>query len=57
MGFNFRVEYRSGSTNIVADALSCRDMADGPKLMALSSQSFAVFDALRVELAASPELQ
>jgi hypothetical protein len=57
MGFDFRVEYQLGSTNIVADALSSRDMADGPELAALSSPSFAVFDSLRVEIAASPILQ
>jgi hypothetical protein len=45
MGFDFRVEYQSGSTNIVADALSHCDTKDGSELAALSSPTFAVFDS------------
>jgi hypothetical protein len=33
LGFDFTVEYKSGSTNIVADALSCRDTEEGGALL------------------------
>lgn len=70
-GFEFRVEYRPGRLNIVADALSCRDgdscvegagcagavlVPTSMELTAISSPSFRLFDELRQEIAASPEL-
>jgi hypothetical protein len=51
------VEYKSGATNIVADALSRRDTAEAGELMALSLPTFALFDELRAELAGDPELR
>jgi hypothetical protein len=57
MGFDFRLEYHPGATNIIADALSRHDMVDEPELVALSSPSFTIFDSLRAELATSTELQ
>ncbi|KAJ3702949.1 hypothetical protein LUZ61_006654 [Rhynchospora tenuis] len=51
-GFDFHVEYRPGKANTVADALSRRD--EEPSLHALSSPSFAFYDALRTEVAEHP---
>jgi transposase InsO family protein len=53
--FDFRVEYRPGRLNTVADALSRRD-ADDPQLAAVSSPSFQLFDELRREIRDSAEL-
>jgi hypothetical protein len=44
--FDFRVEYRPGSTNIIADALSRHDTEADSVVMALSSPPFALFDDL-----------
>ena len=66
-GFDFRVEYHFGKTNVVADALSRRD-GDSPLLAALldvgvlftsalSAPSFQLFDDLRRELGADPVLR
>jgi hypothetical protein len=55
-GFDFTVEFRSGHLNIVADALSRRDVDAAPTLCALSLPLFTIFDDLRHEIAASPEL-
>jgi hypothetical protein len=57
LGFDFKVEYKSGAMNIVVDALSRCDTADVDKLMALSLPTFALFDELRTELAGDPELR
>jgi hypothetical protein len=57
LGFDFKVEYKSSATNIVADALSRRDTAEAGELMALSLPTFALFDELRAELAEDPELR
>ena len=66
-GYDFRVEFRSGKTNMVADALSHRD-GDAPLLAALvatealftstlSAPSFRLFDDLRRELVGDPALR
>jgi hypothetical protein len=36
LGFDFKVEYKSGAANIITDALSRRDMEATGTLMALS---------------------
>lgn len=36
LGFNFSVEYKAGSTNTVADALSRRDTEEEAAVMAIS---------------------
>jgi hypothetical protein len=46
MGFDFRVEYKPGKSNMVADALSRRETEEG-QLVALSTPSFKLFDDLR----------
>ena len=46
MGFDFKVEYRSGATNTVADALSRRDTEEG-ELLAISAPRFDFIDRLR----------
>ena len=66
IGYDFSVEYRPGRFNVVADALSRRDgetpllaalPAAEPALAAVSIPTFQLFEDLRSELAASPELQ
>jgi hypothetical protein len=57
IGFDFQVEYKPGSSNIVVDALSRRDTEATTKVAALSDPAFAIFDALRVEATSSTELQ
>jgi hypothetical protein len=48
------VEYRQGTLNVVADALS-HQHEDSMGIHVISSPSFVVYDALRAELQASPE--
>jgi hypothetical protein len=57
LGFDFKVEYKFGSTNIVADTLSRCDTADAGELMALSLPTSALLDELRAELVGDPELR
>ena len=54
-GYDFSVEYRPGRLNTVADALSRRDATDG-SLAALSAPSFALYDDIRSEVAANPDM-
>lgn len=54
LGFDFRVEYKPGATNTVADALSCRDTEMEVAVRALSLPSFSLFDDLRRELERDP---
>jgi hypothetical protein len=46
LGFYFVVEYRSGATNVVADALSCRDNDEG-EVLAISAPHFNFINRLR----------
>lgn len=55
LGFDFRVEYKPGKQNVVADALSRRD-TDTTTIMALSAPSFALFDDLRQEAEGATDL-
>jgi hypothetical protein len=54
-GFDFRVEFRPGRLNTVANALSRRDTEE-LGLAALSSPSFKLFNELRQEIRESTEL-
>jgi hypothetical protein len=47
LGFDFRVEYKPGKMNVVADALSRRDTEMSAEAMALSTPSFQLFEDLR----------
>jgi hypothetical protein len=46
LGFDFTVEYKSGSSNVVADALSCRDSPEDGTILVLSAPRFDVLDRL-----------
>jgi len=65
-GFDFSVEYRPGRLNIVADALSRRDLVDGgaavlvataATALPVSGPSFELLDAIRRATAAAPDAQ
>jgi hypothetical protein len=47
LGFDFRVEYKPGKMNVVADGLSRRDIETSAEAMALSAPSFQLFEDLR----------
>jgi len=54
-GFDFRVEYRPGHLNTVADALSRRD-SEELAIHAISTPTFHLYDDLRREIETTPEL-
>jgi hypothetical protein len=49
MGFDFRVEYKQGANNTVADALSRWETGEEDQLAAVSAPTFKVFDDLRTK--------
>jgi len=50
-GYDLSVEYRPGKLNMVADALSRRDMdSNSVATCALFGPSFAIYDVLRAEI-------
>ena len=55
LGFDFSVEYRSGATNVVADALSRRNTEEG-ELLAISAPRFDFISRLRHAQAMDPAL-
>ena len=55
-GYDFTVEFRPGSLNTVADALSRRHDND-PAAHAISGPSFELFDELRREVQENPNLR
>jgi hypothetical protein len=57
LGFDFTIEYKPSSSNVVADALSRRDSEADGSLLALSAPTFQVVDDLRQELDVDPALQ
>ena len=55
LSFDFTVEYKAGSSNTVADALSRRD-TDDAGLLAISGPQFDFIDRLRLASATDPVL-
>jgi hypothetical protein len=55
LGFDFSVEYRSGATNVVADALSRRDNEEG-EVLTISAPRFDFIEHLRHAQATDPAL-
>jgi hypothetical protein len=47
IGFNFKVEFKASTTNVVTDALSRRDTEETATVAALSIPSFPLFGDLR----------
>jgi hypothetical protein len=56
LGFDFSVEYKSGATSVVADALSRCHGDETGEVTAISPQTFEIFDDLRREIDTDPEL-
>jgi hypothetical protein len=56
-GFDFRVEFKPGALNIIADALSHRGAEEDATAMALSAPSFALFADIQRELDADQDLR
>lgn len=57
LGFDFRVEYRSGKSNVVADALSRRDDSESGYVCALSFPRIKWLAEIRTDLATQMELK
>jgi hypothetical protein len=55
LGFDFHVEFKPDTMNVVADTLSCHNTEEAGA-MALSCPSFRHFDNLRQEMASMPDL-
>jgi hypothetical protein len=57
LGFDFTVEYKPCSSNVVADALSRQDSETKGSLLSLMAPTFQVFDDLQQELDVDPVVQ
>jgi hypothetical protein len=57
IGYDFRVQYKPGTSNTVVDALSRRDAGEDGQSAVVSAPVFAVFDELRAETATMASLQ
>jgi hypothetical protein len=57
LGFDFKVKFKLGTTNVVADTLSRRDTEETGEAMALSGATFQLFDDIRTELLVDPDLR
>jgi hypothetical protein len=57
LGFNLRIEFKPGASNIVADALYRRDAEDSGEVLALTAPTFQLYEDLRAELTGDPALR
>jgi hypothetical protein len=57
LGYDFRVEFKPGATNVVADALSHCDTDANGEAMVISGVTFKMFDTLRHEFDTDPDLR
>jgi hypothetical protein len=56
LGFDFTVEYKAGATNVVADALSCRETPEEGTVLVLSAPRFDFTARLRQAQLTDPAL-
>lgn len=54
MGYDFAIEYKPGCLNVVANALSKRDMIEDGLACALTGPRLAIFDELRAVAVTDP---
>jgi hypothetical protein len=54
MGYDYTIQFKTGKTNVVADALSCRSDSTSGIILSLTMPNFVFLDQLKQALASSP---